>query len=302
VVALDVPGKRVHLEDGGVESWDALVLATGADPQRLSIPGAELPHVHTLRTLADSRAIIAAAAGAKRALVVGASFIGLEAAASLRARGLEVNVVSPSPPLSRVLGPELSAFVQRLHESHGVRFHIGKKPVGIRAGMAMLDDASHLPADLVVVGVGVRPQVALAEQAGLTVDDGVVVNEHLESSAPGVYAVGDIARWPDARSGERIRVEHWVVAERQGQTAARNLLGARERFTCVPFFWSQHYDLAINYVGHAPRWDAIEIDGDLEKRDATVRYLVGGRVRAVVTLGRDRASLEAELAMERGSM
>jgi NADPH-dependent 2,4-dienoyl-CoA reductase/sulfur reductase-like enzyme/nitrite reductase/ring-hydroxylating ferredoxin subunit len=301
VVALDLAGKRVHLDDDGVEEWDALVLATGADPVQLSIQGAELPHVHTLRSLADSRAIIARAGEAKAAVVVGASFIGLEVAASLRARGLSVDVVSPSPPLQRVLGPEMGAFVQRIHESRGVRFHLGRRPIGILADRVMLDDGTRLAAELVVVGVGVRPRVALAEQAGLAVDDGVVVNEFLETRAPGVYAVGDIARWPDRRSGERIRVEHWVVAERQGQTAARNLLGARERFEAVPFFWSQHYDVGILYVGHAARWDQVEIDGDLDARDATVRYLAGGRVLAVATVGRDAAALHAELAMERGA-
>ena len=288
------------LSDGTSLGYGALVLATGAEPIRLPIPGADLPHVHLLRSLADSRALIEAAKKARRAVVVGASFIGLEVAASLREREVEVTVVAPDErPLAKVLGPELGDFVRSLHEEHGVVFRLGTKPKAIREGEVELESGETVAADLVVLGVGVKPRVALAEQAGLAVDNGVLVNEFLETSAPGIWAVGDIARWPDPHTGQRLRIEHWVVAERQGQTVASNLLGRSERFDAVPFFWSQHYDVTISYVGHAAKWDSIEIAGSIPDRDAKISYREGGRIAAVATIFRDRESLEAELAMER---
>ncbi|HWN43687.1 MAG TPA: FAD-dependent oxidoreductase [Thermoanaerobaculia bacterium] len=296
---IDPRAKTVTLSDGTALGYGALVLATGAEPIRLPIPGADLPHVHLLRSLADSRALIEAAKKARRAVVVGASFIGLEAAASLRAREVEVTVVAPDErPLAKVLGPELGDFVRALHEEHGVVFRLGTKPKAIRETEVELESGETVAADLVVLGVGVRPRVSLAEQAGLEVDNGVLVNEFLQTSAPDVWAAGDIARWPDPWSGERIRVEHWVVAERQGQTVARNLLGRKERFDAVPFFWSQHYDVTISYVGHAAKWDSVEVDGSIPGRDATISYREGDRIAAVATIFRDRASLQAELAME----
>ncbi|HEY3783735.1 MAG TPA: FAD-dependent oxidoreductase [Steroidobacteraceae bacterium] len=301
VTSVDTRAKRVVLDGGRSLEFDALLIATGADPVHLEIPGVPTVPILHLRSFADSRAIVAQAAGARRAIIIGASFIALEVAASLRTRGIDVQVVAPeSVPMMRVLGSEVGRFVQALHESRGVVFHLGKTVSRVDGRRAALSDGTNLEADFMVAGVGVRPSIELAAAAGLTMDRGVAVDEYLETSAKGIFAAGDVARWPDAHSGERIRVEHWVVAERQGQVAARNILGAGERFDAVPFFWSQHYDVAINYVGHAERWDTVQIDGSVEARDCTITYQHGGRALAVATVGRDRRSLEAELALEGG--
>jgi apoptosis-inducing factor 3 len=300
VTSLDPVGKRLTLDDGTTRHFGAIVLAPGADPVRLTLSGAEGPRVLYLRTLQDSRVIIKAAEGARRAVVLGASFIGLEVAASLRARNIEVHVIAPDRrPLERVLGPQLGDFVLALHEQHGVVFHLGSPATGVAPGAVVLQGGERVPADFVVAGVGVRPATVLAEKSGLRVDNGIVVNAQLETAAAGVYAIGDSARWPDARGGGLVRIEHWVLAQRHGQAVARTIVGEQAPFTDVPFFWSQHYDVAINYVGHAERWDAIEVDGSLERRDASVRYRGGGRVRALASVFRDRESLEGELAMER---
>jgi NADPH-dependent 2,4-dienoyl-CoA reductase/sulfur reductase-like enzyme/nitrite reductase/ring-hydroxylating ferredoxin subunit len=300
VVALDAPARRVTLADGRTFTFGAILIATGAEPVHLAVPGADRPHVHLLRSPAQSRAIIAKAETSRSAIVVGASFIGLEVAASLRARGLEVHVVAPEArPMERILGPEMGDFIRALHESHDVHFHLGQTVVSIDAAEVTLQNGERLAGDLVVVGIGVRPVTGLAELAGLALDRGIQVDEYLETSAPGIYAAGDVARWPDPHSGAPIRVEHWVVAECMGQTAARNILGARERFDAAPFFWSQHYDVVISYVGHAESWDRIDIDGNIEAHDCALRYRKNGKVAAVATIFRDRASLEAEVAMEK---
>lgn len=301
VSAIDTLRRVVSLDSGRQLLYGALLLATGADPIHLEIPRkdpASAP-IFYLRTFADSRAIVAAAESAKSAVIVGASFIGLEVAASLRARDIEVHVVGlEQVPLERVMGRDVGVFLRGVHESHGVIFHLGQSVSLIDGKQVTLNDGTNLRADFVVLGVGVRPAIALAEQAGLAIDRGISVDEFLETSAPGVFAAGDIARWPDSRSGEKIRVEHWVVAERQGQTAARNMLGLRQSFTAVPFFWSQHYDVVINYVGHAEKFDATAIEGTLQSHDCAVTYRRAERSLAVATISRDLQSLQAELSME----
>ncbi len=300
VMAIHGDAREIELADGSRHRYGALLLATGAEPVRLGIPGSDLPHIHYLRTFADSRGLIAKATASRRAVVVGASFIGLEVASSLRTRGLEVHVVAPEArPMETVFGPEVGDLMRRVHEENGVVFHLGTTPAAFDRNGVVLRNGARLEADFAVVGAGVRPRTALAERAGIAVDRGVTVNEYLETSIPGIYAAGDIARWPDGLTGERIRIEHWVVAQRQGQAAARNMLGARERFDQVPFFWTQQHDLLLSYVGHASQWDRIEIDGRLEARDCTVTYRKAGRKAAVLTIGRDRESLAAELELER---
>ncbi len=300
VTRIDPRRRQVELGDGSRLSYGALLLATGAEPVRLEVAGANLGHVHYLRTLADSRELIAKAGEARRAVIVGASFIGLEAASSLRARGLDVHVVGRQAiPMARVLGPQLGAFIRSVHEQHGVTFHLGRTAVSIDEHAVTLDNGERIEGDLVVIGIGVRPATVLAEQAGLAIDRGVLVDQFLETSAPAVFAAGDIARWPDPHSGQAIRVEHFVVAERQGQTAARNMLGRREPFDAVPFFWTEQHDLGIAYVGHSENWDEVVVDGSIEARDCSIAYLREGRKQAIAVIHRDHEGLLAEVEFER---
>ena len=302
VTAVDAKAKKATLDNGQSRAFDRLLLATGATPITLKIPGNDRPQVHYLRTLADSRAIIAAAQNAHRAVVIGASSIGLETAASLRTRGLDVRVVAPEPVLlGRVFGAELGGHIKSIHEQHGVVFSLGRTVTGIGTDDVTLDDGERITADLVVIGIGVRPNLDLARETGLAVDNGVTVDEYLESSVKGIFAAGDIASFPYGTGG-RIRVEHFVVAERQGQTAARNMLGLRERFDAIPFFWSAHYDTSVSYVGHAGDAGDAVVGGSIAKGDATVAYRENGRPVAFATLGRDLSSLKAEAGLERGDV
>lgn len=299
VESIDPQSRSVRLSDGRQLSFGALLLATGAAPIRLPIPGSDLPHVHVLRSRADCMRLIAALPDRPRVVIAGASFIGLEAAAALKQRGVEVTVVAPEDiPFARVLGPELGRVLQQRHEQQGVRFLLGHTLQRIDTHEVELDNGERLAAGLVLLGVGVRPNLTLAQQAGLRVENGVLVNEFLETSVPGIYAAGDIARFPDARTGEPVRIEHWVVAERQGQAAARNMLGNGERFDSVPFFWTTQHDVTVAYVGHAAGWDEARVDGDVAQLDCAVSYLQGGRALAVATINRDKEALRAEVAFE----
>lgn len=297
-VRLDSKSRTVHLSDGSSREYGCLLVATGAAPIRLDIPGSE--RILYLRTLRDCRTIIDKVANSKKAVVIGASFIGLEVAASLITRGLHVSVVAPEGvPLERVLGADLSNLVKGVHQQKGVEFCLGRTVKQVEEGAIVLDDGSRLDADMVVAGIGVRPNLALAEAAGLKLENGLAVNEFLETNVSGIFAAGDVARWPDAYSEARLRVEHWVVAERQGQIVARNMLGHRDRFDDIPFFWSAHYDaLSIAYTGHVDKWDEMLIEGDLAKMDCAVSYMVAGKRRAMATINRDRRNLLTEIELE----
>jgi NADPH-dependent 2,4-dienoyl-CoA reductase/sulfur reductase-like enzyme/nitrite reductase/ring-hydroxylating ferredoxin subunit len=296
VVTLNVAKRVLGTASGDGFTYDRLLLATGATPIRPQ--GYEHSRVHTLRSLGDAKAIIKTAETAKHAIVVGAGFIGLETAASLRHRGVEVDVVAPeAAPMLKTLGEEVSHAIQHVHEKHGVRFHFGERANGFDGERLKLARGGALAADLIILGLGVRPNVELAEQAGLKVANGVEVDAYLQTSNANVFAAGDIARYPDPFSGTA-RVEHWVVAERQGQTAALNMLGAQRPFTAAPFFWSNHYDLRLHYVGYAPSWDRVEIDGDVNARDLTARYFRNGHMLAAVSAGRDRENLTLQIALD----
>jgi NADPH-dependent 2,4-dienoyl-CoA reductase/sulfur reductase-like enzyme/nitrite reductase/ring-hydroxylating ferredoxin subunit len=294
-VVRGIEGKTLILEDRS-QAFDAILLTTGATPIRLDIPGAA--RAHLLRTLDDSRSIIAHAKG--RAIVIGASFIGLEAAAALTTRGLEVHVIGRElVPLERVLGPELGTFVRQSHEKKGVQFHLGESPREIDAKGVVLEHG-RIDGEIVIMGVGVRPETSLAEKGGLAIDRGIVVDDQFRTSIAGIWAAGDVARFPYAYTGEKVRIEHWVVAEQQGQAAARSMLGKGTRFDRVPFFWSAHYDTTIGYVGHAESWDRIDFSGDFSQGDAAVAYRRAGKTLAVAAIGRDQFLLHAEAAIERG--
>ena len=299
VTSLDLRARTAELKGSESVPYDALILAMGAEPQRLPIPGFDQPNVYLLRTTKDADAIAKAGEHARRVVVVGASFIGLEVAASLRHRGLEVHVVAPeATPLEKVMGQELGRWIRSLHEQNGVVFHLGRKPTGYVGGQLTLDTGEALDADFVVAGTGVRPRTALAEKAGLKTDNGVLVDRQLRTEAADVYAVGDIARFPDFHSDQPIRVEHWVHAERQGQHAARAILGDDRAYCDAPFFWSAHYGTSIRYVGHAEGFDPPSIEGSLDRNDAEIRYRKDGRTLAVATVGRDIEALKAELGFE----
>lgn len=297
---LDAAANAVSLKDGRSFSWDACLIATGAEPVRLPIEGFARPEVHVLRSLRDADAIIAAAKKARRVAVVGASFIGIEAAAALKHRGLEIHVVAPeTAPLGRVMGDDIGRWVRGLHEKAGIVFHLGCTAKAWADGRLVLESGTAIAADFLVVGAGVRPRTQLAEAAGLSLDRGILVDARLRASAPDVYAAGDVARFPDRRSSQNIRIEHWVHAERQGQHVARMILGDDAPFADTPFFWSAHQDTTIRYVGHAETFDPPKADGSLERRDAEVKFMSAGRLMALATVGRDVRSLEAGVELER---
>lgn len=298
--------KTIVLKDGDVIPYDRLVLATGAAVVAPDFYGSDRKDVFGLRTLADADRLIAAAGQAKRAIVVGSSYIGLEVAASLIARGLEVTVISDDAlPLEKTAGPEVGAMIRNLHESKGVTFQLNRRIARWDGHVAMLDDGSEVMGDMVVAGIGVRPRVNLAEAAGLDLADkadggGVKVDAQLRTSDPAIHAIGDIANAPDPRLGHPIRVEHWVVAQRMGQWLARYFMGqASGDYREVPFFWSGHYDLSLRYVGHVASPEDRTIEGDVPARDFAVSFAEDGRKQAILTAGRDELALQKELEWEK---
>ena len=285
VVSLDTGRQEVALDDGERLRYDRLLLTTGAEPRRLSIPGADLDGVLYLRSVADSDALRDRLGRGGSVVVVGAGWIGAEVAASARQRGLEVTVVEPaSVPLERVLGTELGAVYRDIHTDHGVRMLLG---TGVEAfeGDGSVErvrtgDGRELDCDFVVVGVGVEPRTRLAEQAGISVDNGILVDERLQTAVPGVFAAGDVANAHHPFFGERIRVEHWANALNQGPAVARNMLGEGTAYERLPYFFSDQYDVGMEYSGFARRWDRVVVRGDPATREFVAFWLVGDRVVA----------------------
>jgi NADPH-dependent 2,4-dienoyl-CoA reductase/sulfur reductase-like enzyme/nitrite reductase/ring-hydroxylating ferredoxin subunit len=299
VTHIDSESRTVHCASGENLPYDRLLIATGSEPHRLQAPGFDSNKVHTLRSISDARAIAGRATPGARAVIIGASFIAMEAAAALRARGVEVDIVSVEHvPFDRVFGVALGEYIQKIHEREGVRFHLGSVASGFDGEFVTTAKGEQLKADFVLVGIGVQPRVKLARSAGAEVDNGVVVNGFLETSVPGIYAAGDIASYPDPITGDRLRIEHWVHAERQGQVAAANMLGASKPFDSVPFFWSEQFGTAIRYIGHASGWDRILVDGDMDSGSFAIRYFCEGVHRATASVGRDRDNLEDEIQLE----
>jgi 3-phenylpropionate/trans-cinnamate dioxygenase ferredoxin reductase subunit len=285
VVAIEPGSREVILDDDARLGYERLLLATGASPRRLQIPGADLPGVQYLRTIEDADAIRDAAATADAVAVIGGGWIGAEVSASLRQLGLPVTMVAPgSVPLERVLGPEVGAVYLDLHLQHGVELAMGRHVTAIRGTDRVeaveTSDGARVEANLVVIGIGAQPRTQVATDAGLTVNDGIVVDEYLETSVPGVFAAGDVAAAWHPLLNARIRLEHWDNAKRQGRAAARNMLGLAEPYDRLPYFFSDQYDLGMEYVGHAPTWDRVVLRGDLTGHEFLAFWLKEGHVVA----------------------
>src|SRR5215217_5927320 len=298
VTRVDAGTKTITFEGGETMDYDALLVATGGAPVHLNIPGADLKNVCVLRSFADADSIIETATHARRAVIVGASFIGMEAAYSLRERGLEVTVIAPSQePFETTLGAEIGALFRRVHESQGVRFKLGNIVYRFEGSHKVeavtLDNGESIETDIVVVGVGVRPVTQFLDGVDLDQTGGVIVDSRLRA-ADGVFAAGDIASFPDPRTGEYVRIEHWRTAQQQGRTAARNMLGLDVTFDAVPFFWTRQFDIGLLYVGHVSSWDEIIYRGDVSSQDFLAFYVKDNSVLAVAGMNRDREMAAAE--------
>jgi apoptosis-inducing factor 3 len=288
VTRADSKAKLLEITTGARLSYDTLLLATGGEALPLTVPGGDLANVFTLRIIEDARQIIAAAAQGERAVVAGASFIGMEAAYSLTKRGLQVTVTSPAAvPFARQLGLEVGRVIQQVFEEHGVSFRLGRRVSRLegtgKVEAAVLDDGERLPADLVIAGIGVKPATHFLQDVPLNPDGSVTVDRYLRV-APNLYAAGDIASFPDWRTGQLIRIEHWRLAQQHGRVAAHNMAGQQVEFRDTPFFWSELFELMPMYVGYAADWDELLVHGELPARNFIAFYVKGGKVRAAVGL------------------
>ncbi len=298
VVQVDAKAKTITFADGESLNYDALLVATGGKPRQLDVDGADLKNIFTLRSAADTERILTAASRANQAVVVGSSFIGMEAASSLTQRGVKVTVISPdSIPFKKILGEEVGQLFKQVHEENGVIFKSGTKVIRVegdgKVEAVILDNQERIPTDMIVVGIGVQPATDFLESLDLHEDKSILVNEYLSCTTKGIenlYAAGDIARFPDWRTGKDTRVEHWRIAAQQGRIAAHNMLGKSVKFQTVPVFWTMQFDFPLRYVGHAKEWDEIIVDGDLEKREFIVFYVKDNQVLATASSKRDTES------------
>ncbi|KST63851.1 FAD-dependent oxidoreductase [Mastigocoleus testarum] len=293
VKQIDASTKSITFDDGTNLEYDALLVASGSKARQLNIPGANLENVFTLRKESDAEKIVVAAENAKTAVVVGASFIGMETAASLAQKEISVKVVAPgSIPFAKILGEEIGDMFRQLHEQHGVGFHMNTKVKEIEGNTkveaVILENGEHLKADIVIVGIGVEPVTDFLEGIELEPEDrSIPVNEYLQATE-GIYAAGDVARFPEANSGEMTRIEHWRLAAQHGRIAARNMLGQQIKFASVPFFWTGQFDVKLRYTGHAQDWDEIIFQGEIEEQKFLAFYVKNNQILAVAGCGRDK--------------
>ena len=306
VAKIYAAAKQIEFSDGETLSFDKLLVATGGVPRKLNLPNADLKNIFLLRSFDNADEIIAATDGAKRAVVIGASFIGMETAASLKQRGIAVTVVAPDKvPFEKILGAEIGELFRKIHEKNGIEFRLGANVKGFEGTDAVtavvLDNGEKIDADLVIVGIGVTPATAFLEGFELHKDGGVIADKHLKI-ADDVYAAGDIVHFPDACTGESTRIEHWRTALQQGRTAAHNMAGKPKEFDAVPFFWTTQFDATLNYVGHAAGWDEIIFQGDVNSRDFLAFYIKDNRVSAVAGMNRDTELAYLQERLRSGQM
>jgi len=304
--SVDTASATITFTDGDILKYDSLLVATGGEPRKLPFQNDRQKNVFVLRSFDDADAIMAAAGESKRVVIVGSSFIGMEAASSLRGRGCDVTVVTPDKvPMVKVLGPEIGAEIQKVHERNGVKFRLGDGVKGFSGDddveAVELESGERLDADIVVVGIGVRPAAAFLHGVVLHTDGGVIADENMKI-ADSVYAAGDIAHVPDPRTGEYVRIKHWRTAMQQGRIAAHNMAGKRTRYNAVPFFWTTQFDITLNYVGHAAGWDEIVIDGDISRHDFIAYYVKDEKVMAAAGMNRDRGLAIIEELMRADKM